>query len=150
MKARHFMNKWKYANATDIDGDDPNFYEIVQNNIKKDTVSLWIAGSAGNHMVVCDGYNSSTDKYHLNCGWEGLNDGWYSLPSGMPTGYNVIYDAEVDITPPSLVSIYVPSSKYPTIQAALDSALGGDTIVVANGRYTGNGNRDLSFHGKEI
>ncbi len=45
--------------------------------------------------------------------------------------------------------LQVPS-EFPTIQAALDAAVPGDTIVVADGVYTGFGNRDLSYGGKAI
>ena len=36
------------------------------------------------------------------------------------------------------------------IQAALDAAADGDLILVADGRYTGPGNRDLDFWGKPL
>jgi hypothetical protein len=45
--------------------------------------------------------------------------------------------------------IYVPS-EYETIQRAIDAAEDWTTIIVANGRYTGGGNRDLDFRGKSI
>ncbi len=38
----------------------------------------------------------------------------------------------------------------PTIQAALDIAAVGDTIRLADGTYTGPGNRDLVFQGKDV
>ncbi len=45
--------------------------------------------------------------------------------------------------------LHVPS-EYPTIQAAIDASVNGNTIVVAPGTYTGTGNRDIDFKGKAI
>lgn len=38
----------------------------------------------------------------------------------------------------------------PTIQEAIDSCMHGDTVLVADGVYTGEGNYDLDFHGRRI
>ncbi len=62
---------------------------------------LGISGSDGGHLVICDGYNSDEDTYHLNFGWNGGGDGWYSLPAGMPFGFNVINAAIINIDSPS-------------------------------------------------
>jgi predicted outer membrane repeat protein len=39
---------------------------------------------------------------------------------------------------------------FTTIQAAIDAAVDGDTVIVQPGAYTGAGNRDISFKGKAI
>src|SRR5262245_25427036 len=49
----------------------------------------------------------------------------------------------------SAATLRVPS-QYATIGAALAAARNGDRIVVADGVYTGAGNRDLDFAGKRI
>jgi len=41
-------------------------------------------------------------------------------------------------------------AEFSTIQAAIDDSNDGDAVVVADGTYTGDGNRDIDFHGKAI
>ena len=43
------------------------------------------AGTSG-HKVVVDGYRESDGKFHINFGWNGYKDNWYSLPD--PDGYS--------------------------------------------------------------
>ena len=43
------------------------------------------AGTSG-HNVVVDGYRESDGKFHINFGWGGSMDNWYSLPD--PNGYS--------------------------------------------------------------
>lgn len=39
---------------------------------------------------------------------------------------------------------------FPTIQAAINAAASGDTVALADGVFTGDGNRDVSFLGKAV
>jgi hypothetical protein len=42
------------------------------------------------------------------------------------------------------------SAPFQTIQAAVDSAVGGDTVTLEDGTYSGDGNRDIDFGGANI
>jgi parallel beta-helix repeat protein len=79
--------------------------------------------------------------------------------SGLPRGaYQttlVMADAQASNSPRIVelilyvTTLHVPDV-YPTIQAAIDAAQAGDEVVVADGVYTGTGNKNLDFHGKAI
>ncbi|NLE57002.1 MAG: right-handed parallel beta-helix repeat-containing protein [Planctomycetes bacterium] len=72
------------------------------------------------------------------------------------------YRATVTVTDPGMIksraakvilnvvrTLRVPSA-YPTVQAAVDAASYGDIVLVEPGRYSGVGNVDIDFKGKDI
>ena len=81
--------------------------------------------------------------------------------AGLPLGK---YNCSVTVSAPNVVDspqtlavdlhirrpvVYVPGD-FLTIQAAIDDVLKGGTVMVAEGIYTGEGNRNIDFKGKTI
>lgn len=75
-----FTNDFNYSGATYTDSPSPS-YNIVTNNLSNNMPVLF--GGSG-HAWVCDGfreyeYNTGVDwYYHMNWGWDGNCDGFYS------------------------------------------------------------------------
>ena len=65
----------------------------------------------------------------------------------------IIYAAVLNVVLVSACSFaaihHVPDD-YTTVQQAIDSCTNGDTVLLAEGTYAGNGNRDIDFRGKAI
>ncbi len=65
------------------------------------------AGSSSGHAFVCDGYQASTNMYHINWGWGGVYNNYFTLrgdkalvPSGLGTdGYKYGQEIIVNIKP---------------------------------------------------
>lgn len=87
---------------------------------------LCITSEKGAHSVDADGYDETEGTFHLNFGWGGQNDGWYSLPQGMP-GYNVVEAAIIHISPDSIApqqdSPYTPSPANNALNISPDVTL---------------------------
>ena len=62
-------------------------------------VYCWGRDSNNNHAFVIDGYDN-TGRFHINLGWNGRDDGWYSLNAITPSAYKgarKFYDSQLII-----------------------------------------------------
>ena len=62
-----------------------------------------VSSNAGGHAFNVDGYNGSSNKYHVNFGWSGEGNAWCSLNSFGYSSYkfNVYQQMVIGIQPPS-------------------------------------------------
>ena len=85
-------------------------YETLISNLNDGyPAHLAIENEAANsgHNVVIDGYRESDNKFHINFGWSGTFDGWYSLPDpgGFHYGWTKIEGVIANIIPTDHTSV---------------------------------------------
>ena len=101
-----------------------------------------VSSNAGGHAFNVDGYNSSTNKYHINFGWSGDGNAWCSLNSFGYSSYNfnVYQQMVIGIQPPSGASATPTLSVSPTSLSFSTTA--GQTVsktfTVTGTNLTGN------------
>ncbi len=116
---------YKYFNYKDSMGfaDFNNMtLEEIEATIYNDLVAnrpvlFWSADpSDDSHVMVIDGYNSKNGLFHINFGWGGIADGYYSLTAIDVDYYNftspeaIVYNIEPDHNVPIESGIYSSSS----------------------------------------
>ncbi len=69
---------------------------------------------------------------------------WIAVLSLAILMHGLAYAQETHIVKPD------GTGDFPSIQAAIDAAVDGDIIILANGTFRGEGNRDINFGGKAI
>ncbi|MDY0152244.1 MAG: C10 family peptidase, partial [Candidatus Cloacimonas sp.] len=85
------INHFRYASTTVYSNRNPN--ATVWNNLLKGELDnarpVYYSGyspGSGGHAWVLDGYSGS--DYHVNWGWNGTYNGWYSIDALNPAGEN--------------------------------------------------------------
>ncbi|MCG9126278.1 hypothetical protein JT359_01635 [Candidatus Poribacteria bacterium] len=53
------------------------------------------------------------------------------------------------LTPSIFAAVIQVPADQPTIQSGIDAAVNGDTVLVADGIYKGEGNVNIDFNGKK-
>jgi len=69
------VEDWKQMLRDELDASRPIYY------------SGYSSGSGG-HAFVCDGYQTSSGKFHFNWGWSGSYNGYFSIGALNPGGNN--------------------------------------------------------------
>ena len=101
-----------------------------------------VSSSAGGHAFNVDGYNSSTNKYHINFGWSGEGNAWCSLNSFGYSSYNfnVYQQMVIGIQPPS-GSTATPTLTVSPTSLSFSTTAGqtvSKTFTVTGTNLTGN------------
>ncbi|MFH1740884.1 MAG: C10 family peptidase, partial [bacterium] len=128
-----------------------NWFEIIKYEINNGRPMLYSFNSgASGHAVVCDGWADDLGllQYHINYGWADEHTTWYMLDEiyGSTGGERIIRNISPE---PITVTLTADGlGDYPTIQEAVFDLFGGCIIELADGIYTGDGNRDIVFAGK--
>jgi len=90
----------------------------------------------------CDGQgNGIPDDCEADCNGNGVADS-----CDLSTGHS--RDEDENTVPDECQRTRHVPSDFPTIQRAIDEANPGDLILLADGIYAGEGNKDLEFNGK--
>ncbi len=108
---------------------------------------VWISGESVTYTDWLPGEPSGggTENY---AEWD--HNGWNDVPND---GWGVPHQGIVEVVPGggALVTVcWDGNGDYLTIQGGIDAASHGDEVVLCEGTYTGDGNRDLDFGGKAI
>jgi len=99
---------------------------------------FWATGAGGSGLWVPTGVDSVRFIFTV------VNN------SGVKSGsYGPLLD-NIWIGVSSAAVLHVPSPSYPTIQSAINAASPGDTVLVAPGIYTGQGNCGIDFGGTDL
>jgi len=148
----------KSIGALDRDGasytDDPDaWFAMIVEEINAGRPLLYRIrfDNDGGHAIVCDGWRNTygNDEYHINYGWGGDRTTWYSVDDIYESD-PVLEEYAVRRIKPYCLVRDDGEGDYPTIQAAVEAAHDRDVIELADGVYTGPGNRGIACGDKRI
>ncbi|MHC4638808.1 MAG: hypothetical protein ACYTBP_14815 [Planctomycetota bacterium] len=130
---------------------------LGQKKLKPQNLYFWTDKKARSIKTAesCDWLTVSQTKGRINkltlsIDPKGLEKGLYATELTIYDANDPAAAENVPVTISVGDTLLVPSTLYPTIQAAIDDANDYDIVIVADGTYTGDGNRDINFLGKII
>ena len=79
----HFGYKKSASGKQKDHFSDSQWKNMVKEDLNASRPLVYAGFGNGGHCFVCDGYDNS-DKFHFNWGWDGQNDGYFSLSALNP------------------------------------------------------------------
>ena len=115
--------------------------------------------TGGGHAFVCDGYRDSQNKFHINWGWSGYQDGYFTLDNlnGYSTGQGGVINIYPSGLAPSQSTYYVSTdgtgdgSSWEMASSNLNDAIGlmkfrnEGSVWVKEGVYYGDTTGSVAF-----
>ena len=98
-KYMHYSDRTMFLLRSSYPIDE--WYSLIVGEIDADRLVLYSGASDGSgHAMVCDGYDTEGRKLHFNWGWDGVNDGFYTLDLNVSNGkYSQNQDAIIGFAP---------------------------------------------------
>jgi hypothetical protein len=144
---------FRYRGAMAIDNDTISEHELPIRNSVVGRLPTQIGGWG--HSVLVDGWweQNTTHPWHINCGWNGDNNGWYNFDS-LPGGGSAISRSIPYAMPNNW--IYIDSSwvgvedgricaPYNTLPEGEAASINVGVLMIRTGHYTGTGNLPVTF-----
>ena len=136
--------------APEGDGDPADQWLLLR-NCGGDTLDWEVTGQPA-WLTVAPSSGQSAGEVRellLSVNATGLTHGMYAATLAVADPLAVNSPREVRVSLCITSTLAVPST-YSTIQAALDDAVDGDVVELADSTYAGFGNRNLDFGGKRV
>ena len=99
-----FKNYFHYRNTVKIieknDYSEFDWIAMLKDDLEEGHPILYSGSGAGGHAWVCSGYDAN-DRFHMNWGWSGMNNGYYLVSNLNPGGstFNLSQKAIINIAP---------------------------------------------------
>jgi hypothetical protein len=152
--AEAMNSHFRYRGAMAKVNDTISVHEL---GIKKSVVGRLPTQIGGwGHSVLVDGWweQNTTHPWHINCGWDGVNDGWYNFDS-LPGGGGGVISKSIPYAMPNNW-IYIDSSwvgtedgrlcaPYNTLPEGEAASINDGVLMIRTGHYTGAGNLPVTF-----
>ena len=123
-----FLKRTDFLSAT-------KWADTIYANLAK---AMPVIMAGGRHCYICDGYNSSDDKYHINWGWGGYYDGNYDLEvldpegsgiGGSSGGYASNCQIVTRIHNPNTIIPEIPKDSIPLTASSIRMYAGAQTLT---------------------